>query len=31
MREEPRLKQQINQLCETLRMGKKRKYQITKA
>jgi putative transposase len=31
MREEPRLKQQINQLCETLRMGRKRKYQITKA
>ncbi|HXV80989.1 MAG TPA: transposase [Candidatus Binatia bacterium] len=31
MREEPGLKQQINQMCETLRMGRKRKYQITKA
>ena len=31
MKEEPGLKQQINQLCETLRKGRKRKYQITKA
>jgi putative transposase len=31
MREEPRLNEQINQMCETLRKGRKRKYQITKA
>jgi chromosomal replication initiation ATPase DnaA len=31
MKEESGLKQQINQLCETLRRGRKRKYQITKA
>jgi REP-associated tyrosine transposase len=31
MTEEPRLRQQINQLCETLRKDRKRKYQITKA
>ena len=31
MREEPGFKQQINQLCESLRKGRKRKYQITKA
>jgi chromosomal replication initiation ATPase DnaA len=31
MKEESGLKQQINQLCETLRTGRKRKYQITKA
>jgi hypothetical protein len=31
MTEEPGLKQQIDQLCETLRRGRARKYQITKA
>ena len=31
MKEESELNQQINQLCETLRTGRQRKYQITKA
>lgn len=31
MKEESGLEQQINQLCETLRRGRKPKYQITKA
>jgi hypothetical protein len=31
MKEESGLKRQINQLCETLRTGRKRKYQMTKA
>ena len=31
MREDPGLKQQIKQVGETLRKGRKRKYQITKA
>jgi hypothetical protein len=31
MTEEPGLKKRINQTCQTLRKGRKKKYQITKA